>query len=68
MGLQWPGHTLREKYPNTEFFWSVVSHSRTEYGEIPYLSVFSPNVGKYGPGKTLYLDTFHAVVWNKYFI
>ena len=23
-----------------------------------YLSVFSPNVGKYGPEKTQYLDTF----------
>ena len=23
--------------------------------------VFSPNAGKYGPEKTLYLDTFHAV-------
>ena len=27
-----------------------------------YLSAFSPNVGKYGPEKTPYLDTFHAVV------
>ena len=27
-----------------------------------YLSVFSPNAGKYGPEKTLYLDTFHAVL------
>ena len=26
------------------------------------LSVFSPNVEKYGPEKTPYLDTFHAVV------
>ena len=26
-----------------------------------YLSVFSLNVGKYGPEKTPYLDTFHAV-------
>ena len=23
---------------------------------------FSPNAGKYGPGKTPYLDTFHAVI------
>ena len=36
---------LREKCPNTEFF----------------LSVFSPNVGEYGPEKTPYLDTFHTV-------
>ena len=28
----------------------------------PYLSVFSPNAGKYGLEKTPYLDTFHAVV------
>ena len=28
----------------------------------PYLSVFSPNAGKYGPEKTRYLDTFHAVI------
>ena len=27
-----------------------------------YLSVFSPNAGKYRPDKTPYLDIFHAVV------
>ena len=26
-----------------------------------YLSVFNPNARKYGPEKTSYLDTFHAV-------
>ena len=26
-----------------------------------YLSVFSPNAAKYGPEKTPYSDTFHAV-------
>ena len=26
-----------------------------------YLSVFSPNTGKYGPEITPYLDTFHAL-------
>ena len=46
--------SLREKCPHTEFFWSVLSRIRTKY-------VFSPNAGKYGPEKTLYLDTFHAV-------
>ena len=44
--------TLREKCPNTEFFLVRI---------FPYLSVFSPNTRKYGPEKTLYLDTFHAV-------
>ena len=49
------------------FFWSIFSNIRTEYGEIlcgqmrTYLSVFSPNAGKYRPEKTPYLDTFHAV-------
>ena len=35
--------------------------------EINYqkVSVFSPNAGKYGPEKTPYLDTFHAVSINK---
>ena len=28
-------------------------------------SVFSPNAGKYGPEKTPYLDTFHAVMGTK---
>ena len=32
-----------------------------------YLSVFSSNAGKYGPGKTPYLDTFHAVNNNHTF-
>ena len=42
------------------FIWSVFSRIRTEY-----LSVFSPNVGKYGPEKTPYLGTFHVVYDNK---
>ena len=42
------------------FFWSVLSRIRTEYGEI-LRTVFSPNAEKYGPEKTPYLDTFHAV-------
>ena len=44
------------------FFYSVFSCIRRD---TPYLSVFSPNVGKYGPEKTPYLDTFHTVkVWQ----
>ena len=40
------------------FFWSLFPAFvlNTEY-----LSVFSPNAGKYGPEKTPYLDTFNAV-------
>ena len=57
--------TLRKKYPVLELFWFVFYRIRTENGEIPsiqsirrdmeyslnteYLSVFSPNLGKYGP-------------------
>ena len=35
----------------------------SQYGVFsrPYFPVFSPNAGKYGPRKTQYLDTFHAV-------
>ena len=28
----------------------------------PYFPVFTPNTVKYGPEKTLYLDTFHAEI------
>ena len=42
------------------FFWSVFSRIRTEYGE----TVCSPNVGKYGPEKAPYLDTFQAVLFE----
>ena len=40
---------MLEKCPNTEFFSG------------PYFVVFIPNTGKYGPGKTPNLDTFHTV-------
>ena len=33
-----------------------------------YLSVFSPNTGKYGPEKNPYLDTFHAASSNGLFL
>ena len=52
---------LREKCPNTEFF-LVHTFPRSDRirRDTEYLSVFSPNVGKYGPELTPYLDTFHA--------
>ena len=56
------GKILREKCPNTELFlvriYTYLDWIR-RYTE--YLSVFSPNVGKYGPEKTPYLDTFQTV-------
>ena len=36
----------------------------TKCGVFPgsYISIFSPNTGKYRPEKTPYLDTFHKVI------
>ena len=34
------------------FFWPVFPSIRTEYGDTKYISVFSPNAGKYGTEKT----------------
>ena len=42
------------------FFWSVFFCIQTEYRDL-----FSPNTGKYGPKKALYLDTFYAVYIQK---
>ena len=54
--------TLREKSPNTEFFLvRIFPHSDGIRKDTSYLSVFSPNPGKYGLEKTPYLDTFHTV-------
>ena len=54
-------HTLREKCPNTELF-LVSIFLRSEWIRREHLSVFTPNMGKYGPEKTPYLDTFHTVI------
>ena len=50
-------HSLREKCPNADLFLlSIFLYS-------DWISVFSPNTGKYGPEITPYLHTFHAVTW-----
>ena len=55
---QIPKRDFFENCPITEFFLVRISpHSNW----ISYLSIFSPNAGKYGPDKTTYLDTFQAV-------
>ena len=41
--------TLSNIYQISIPFWSVFSRFRTEYGEIPCFSLFSPNAGKHGP-------------------
>ena len=51
--------TLREMCPNTEFFLiRIFPHSDWIRRDTSYLSIFSPNAGKYGPEKIPYLDTF----------
>ena len=57
-------HKLKtcEEQPNNKREYSMVRiFLDWIWRDIPYLFVFSPNVGKYGPEKTQYLDTFHAV-------
>ena len=57
--------SLCEMHPDTEFLLvRIFPHSNWMRRDTSYLSVFSPNAGKYGPEKTPYLDTFHAVHIN----
>ena len=55
---------LREKCPNKElsFLWSLFSCIPNEYGALLRIQ------SKYGPEKTPYLDTFHAVLGNQLII
>ena len=54
--------TLREKCQNTELFLvRIFRHSDRIRRDTDYLSVFSPDAGKYRPEITPHLDTFHAV-------
>ena len=46
---------LREKGSNLNFFWSVFSFIRNEYG-------LSTNMGKYRSEKIRYSDIFHTVL------
>ena len=47
------------------FLTTIFPHSYWTWRDTPYLSVFSPNAGKYGLEKAPYLDTFHVV--QRYF-
>ena len=64
---KWAGWTLCEKCPNREFFLvRIFPYSDWIRRNTSYLSVFSPNRGKYGPERTPYFDTFHTVeTFNK---
>ena len=44
------------------FLVRIFLHSNWIRRDTKYLSVFTLNAGKYGPEKTPYLDTFHAVL------
>ena len=48
-------NTLREKYPNTEFFCIFLISV--------FSSIISPSAGTYGPKNGPYLDTFGAVIF-----
>ena len=52
---------LWEMCPKTEFFLVRIFLYSDWIRRDKYLSVFSPNEGKYKPEKTPHLDTFHAV-------
>ena len=67
--LPFTTHSLPKKGPNTEFFLvRIFSHSDSIRRDTEYLSVFSPNAGKYGQEKPPYLNTFHAVtLYHKLF-
>ena len=42
-------------------FLCIFPHSDWIWRDTPCLSVFNPNVEKYGPEQIPYLDTFHSV-------
>ena len=53
---------MQKHQSNTGFFLvRIFPHLERIRRDTEYLSIFSPNAGKYGPEKTPYLDTFHAV-------
>ena len=59
--------SLCEMCPNTEFFLvRIFPHSVWILRDTSYFSVFSPNAEKYGPEKTSYLDSFHAVCATRF--
>ena len=57
---------MREKCPNSEFFWPLFSGIRTEYGEIPEKYFVSLGImskcGKMRTRKAPNMDTFHAML------
>ena len=59
-------NTVCEMCRNTEFFLvRIFPHSDWIQKDTKYLSIFSPNAGKYVPEKTPYLNTFHEVIVSR---
>ena len=55
--------SLREMCPNMQFFLvHIFLYSDWIWRFTKEISVFSLDKGKYGPEKTLYLDTFHECI------
>ena len=60
--------SLREKCPHSEFFWSIFSRIRTEYGKILAVSFrIQSESGNIRTRKTSNTDTFHAVPFIRIF-
>ena len=58
--------TLREKCLYSEFFWSVFFRILTDTNA-RYLSIFSPNMGKYGPEKLRIRTFFTQCCPNRFY-
>ena len=60
--INFSNHTPHEECPNTELFLiRIFPHLDSIQRDAKYLSVFSPNAGKYGPDINSYANTFYAV-------
>ena len=61
-------HKLRERCPYSEFFWSVFSHIRTEFGKIRSISPYSVQMSENTNQKNSEYRHFHAVTCGSLFI
>ena len=58
-------HTLREKCPHSEFFWSVFSRIQTEDGDIRSASPYSIWMQENTYQKATNMDTFPTLIATK---
>ena len=57
---------MREKCPNTEFFWSVFSRIWTEYGDLLLKSPYSAQMWENTYQKKLHIGHFSHSEYNQY--